>query len=93
MEEVQLVQFVEIKKNGNMTYKFNDEFERRLKGVKTKFIKNIKEGCKRRKVTKINEKIESLNKELLFYDFISAAFVWGSTPEKHAFWSNVANRE
>ncbi len=72
-----------------MTYKFKPEFEKKLKGVKRKFIKNLNQYYK---ITLNGDLYEILNDKPNFDSFIKSAFSWSNTPEGFDFWREVSDR-
>ncbi len=69
------------------TYKFKDEFEKKLKGVKRKFMRNYNNYDSEYRIS-----FKELNKTISFNNFISNAFIWSETPEEEIYWLNVSNR-
>lgn len=69
------------------TYKFKPEFEKKLKGVKRKFIYNWNNYKGENRTS-----FEELDKEINFRQFILASFIWDLTPEGGIFWVDVSER-
>lgn len=80
-----------LNQNNMKTYTFKPEFEKKLKGVKRKFIKNLRSRVIRNKGDFTRE-CDELNNEIGFWNFIAAAFIWYRTPEGHEFWEQVSKR-
>ena len=77
--------------NNMKTYTFKPEFEKKLKGVKRKFITNLHNSTIEY-VEDFNRECDRLNNEINFLNFIGSAFVWENTTEGHRFWADVSYR-
>ena len=67
------------------TYKFKEEFEKKLGSDKEAFIKNLKNA------NRFN-KCQSLNCIKNFEDFMCDSFLWKYTPEGVKHWKTVSKR-
>lgn len=76
------------------TIVFKKEFESKLKvlKIKTKFVKNMKNDCKRYNHDfNLQDRINRLNRYTAWYNFIDHAFLWCDTPEGHDYWIAIAD--
>ena len=80
-----------LNQNNMKTYTFKPEFEKKLKGVKRKFISNLHDSTIEY-VEDFNRECDRLNNEIDFWNFIAVAFMWDKTPEGHEFWEQVSER-
>ena len=74
------------------TIVFKEEFEDKLKElkIKTKFVKNAKDYCKRHDYS-LQDHLHYLNRKFYWHNFIDGAFWWHMTPEGHAYWADKAD--
>ena len=74
------------------TIVFKKEFEDKLKElkIKTKFVKNVKDDCKRHDYS-LQKRLYELNSKTYWFNFINNAFWWHMTPEGHAYWDVIAD--
>jgi hypothetical protein len=75
-----------------MPYKpviFKKEFEDKLKKlrIKTKFVKNIRN---QHKGSKLQQRIQYLDRITYWKNFVSAAFFWVNTPEGWKYWVKIS---
>ncbi len=73
------------------TYKFKPEFEKKLKGVKRKFITNINNLLPK----EIEDSLivfQFCDNTLDFNSCVSIAFVWSSSPEGIDYWKAISER-
>ena len=74
------------------TIVFKKEFEDKLKvlKIKTKFVNNVKDNCKRYDHS-LQNRLKIMNEIAEWYNFIDCSFIWSDTPEGHNYWSGIAN--
>ena len=71
---------------------FDEPFESKPKElkIKTRFINNIKNHCKRY-VHSLQNWIKRMNEFITWYDLVNVAFTWCYTPEEHNYWRHIAD--
>ena len=69
---------------------FDEPFESKLKElkIKTRFINNIKNHCKRTDYD-FQKKLNELNRQPNWYCFIGSGFLFINTPEGATYWYNI----
>ncbi len=73
-----------------MTYKFRPDLEKKIKGVKKKFMNNLTSDSKKYGLNP-QLRFQSLNRASPD-DFVLSAFDWGATPEGFEFWVKISDR-
>ena len=76
------------------TIVFKKEFEDKLKElkIKTKFVKNVKDYCKRNYYD-LQYHLHDLNEKVHWRSFVDFAFTWSRTPEGHNYWSGITKNQ
>lgn len=71
--------------------KIKKEYEDVLREAKvlTKYVKNAKKAHGGIKGYRLM--LSDVNDRPNFYRFMAASFIWAETPERHEFWSEIAN--
>ena len=74
------------------TIVFKKEFEDKLKElkIKTKFVKNMKDDCKRYNQD-LQYRLKIMKEIAEWYNFIDCSFIWSETPEGHDYWFGIAD--
>jgi hypothetical protein len=74
------------------TFKFKKEFEKRLRGVKTRYFNNFLAENRGLTYEEFEAECKRLDGKPNFRDFLASSFSWRKSTEGFEFWYDIARK-